>query len=385
MKDFIVHTPARDEWCWDAPLIVRIGCLNTAFSLLSCLPHSDKVLGYPCKDIYSVEVSDVQVFVEKRGNIFNFHLLDKSLDIPDPEELFERISLEESIELENNNVQIEIPESPGTNSTQSLKTEKMSNVSHEETRGTDLDLVETISKRSPIHGNADEQNPSAEVKAQEIFSSLLEAVSTIGTAAKEDGKEGFDRAVRNHKKGFVNQLKKIKEQMGTSTNNSRGLTKEDYKKVASESLNVVKQLGKTVKKEFSDQVSTLKTSTSIPKKKGWVKKIPKDKFRFGWIHIKEMRIYTKEILLKKSMKNFQSDFSSDKNCSQGWGRPILLKSVPIRGIELASKLKDDSGKPFIGNTIDKVIDSLSRILMAEVAKTNSGRVLKNTLGEVFSW
>ena len=28
-------------------------------------------------------VEDVQVFVEKRKNIFNFHLLDASLDIPD--------------------------------------------------------------------------------------------------------------------------------------------------------------------------------------------------------------------------------------------------------------------------------------------------------------
>ena len=34
------------------------------------------------KDVYHVEVEDVQVFVEKQRNLFNFHLLDPSLDIP---------------------------------------------------------------------------------------------------------------------------------------------------------------------------------------------------------------------------------------------------------------------------------------------------------------
>ena len=53
------------------------------FASVIQLPKIGRILNHTFFDVYTVLVEDVQVFVEKRNNIFNFHLLDASLDIPD--------------------------------------------------------------------------------------------------------------------------------------------------------------------------------------------------------------------------------------------------------------------------------------------------------------
>ena len=60
--DIVCHTPERDKWGWESPLIARCGHMRVRFSALSFLPFGQKVLfKYPCKDVYSVVVSDIQV------------------------------------------------------------------------------------------------------------------------------------------------------------------------------------------------------------------------------------------------------------------------------------------------------------------------------------
>ena len=127
IHDAVIHTPQRNEWQWDSPLIARIGKTQVTFNLYSVLNLPDGILhvikklfhiqgmecttskrtmislssqgskeypnlfqflllfkNIPLREIYTIQMEDVQVFVEKRRNVFNFHLLDDSLDIPDP-------------------------------------------------------------------------------------------------------------------------------------------------------------------------------------------------------------------------------------------------------------------------------------------------------------
>ena len=68
-RDIVCHTPHREEWKWDSPLIGRCGYMRVRFSFLSCVPFGQRFLRYPAKEVYSVLVCDMQVFVEKRANV----------------------------------------------------------------------------------------------------------------------------------------------------------------------------------------------------------------------------------------------------------------------------------------------------------------------------
>jgi hypothetical protein len=53
------------------------------FSLLALLRDFLHTLTPPV-DIYTIEVEDVQVFIERQGHVFNFYLLDSCIILPDP-------------------------------------------------------------------------------------------------------------------------------------------------------------------------------------------------------------------------------------------------------------------------------------------------------------
>ena len=402
IRDLIVHTPDRESWHWSSPLIVRIGCVEASFSLISCLDITYYSLGYPCKDIYVVEISDVQVFVEKRAHVFNFHLLDPSLALPNPADILSVSQQPTLVQSGSNlsNIKEDINESvassfAGKRSSMSLDVDintsrdttinDISETRPERIRSHSVDLIHTkrnIKGDLDIKGQDGEAN--AEAKANEIFSSVLEAVSSLGKAANEGGKEGLDRAIRNQKHGFVSQLKKIKQSFDSQGMNQKIATTVSkdgtkVKNVALESVKVIQHLKKAVKKEFKEQVDTIKTSTSLPKKQGYVKKESMDRFRFGWIFIRDARIFTKGVLLRSNVSDLK-DTSKAENKVDGWSKPILLKNVPINGSDLVS-----AEHPCIGNTMDKIVDILIKRMVTEMAKSNSGRLLQNTMGELFAW
>lgn len=401
MRDAVIHTPGRQAWKWDSPLIARIGQLDASFSLLSVINFTSNLLGYPCKDIYTVEVSDVQIFVEKRANVFNFHLLDRSLELPDPEAaLSAMISLGGEKML---NVDI-LDGGEGIESKVHASDDSIGSISDSSSTGTDDSVTaapESASTPSLINATvrtkSDSQSSivprkkssvssaSAETKANEIFNSMLGAVSSLGKAHHEGGKEGLNKAFRNQKEGFVSQLKKFRDNLdGPSARSDGGVSEGNgvkMKQVALESMKVMKHIGKTVEKEIKEQVGTFKTS--IPKKQGWVKKVNRDQFRFGRIILKDIRIFTKDMILKRKSSEATPP---EKTKVEGWSKPILLKLVAISGSELSpSAMKDDDGLPSIGRTIDKIVDAVMKRVLAEMAKTNTGRLLQNTLGEVFAW
>ena len=396
IRDLIVHTPDREAWRWSSPLIVRVGCVEATFSLVSCLDVTYYGLGFPCKDIYSVEMSDVQVFVEKRANVFNFHLLDPSLALPDPADILSTTSQSTHIQSDgthtNNrdsgDASVMSLSSVEKRSTFSLDIDMLSSEQKQEAQRARSQSADLVQMKRNIEGDKDykhqEDGANAELKANEIFSSVLEAVSSLGKAANEGGKEGLDRALRNQKKGFVSQLKKFKQTFDSHDVSSKvpSIVSKDgakVKNVARESVKVMQHLKQAVTKEFKEQANTLKSSTTIRKKEGWVKKESSDRLRFGWILVRDSRIFTKGVLLRNNSSDL-NDVCKDENKVEGWSKPILLKYVPISGSDLAS-----TEHPMIGNTMDKILDLLIRRVLSEIAKTNSGRLLQNTMGELFAW
>jgi len=371
-------------------LFARAGKVHCKLNILSCIQPIATLCGFPCKDIYSVCVEDVQIFVEKRRNVFNFHLFDGSLDIPDPQ-LLMSVTKEDA------------PQSPSIHS----------DIMNTDTLDLDKILIVQDNGKGGLETSFEmgSTNNSVEKKANEIVSSMLGAVSSLGRAVNEGGKKGFEKALKEQKVGIVEKLKKFQERkdtMGelfTSSNREKNV------------MTVMKEMGKAMEKNVSHiQEHFDSYKKPPPKKKGYIKKANQDIYRVGFIILSDVHIFTKNLLVSTKSKTEDSDsplsylhdenellrtppknerklgkeslFDNDRqNNAQGWSIPIWLKHVQITSPDLCpiKSMKDIQGQPSIGLRIDDILDILMKKMMTEIAKTNSGKILQMAWGDVFNW
>ena len=226
----------------------RIGRLEVKFHLLSliqCPPPEEgswafklyKLLNIDqflpiARDIYSVVVSDVQCFAEKRRNVFNFHLLDARLDIPDAKEVLASIKMDnkqqicqdkqavESGEYEEESCSIDSTEFKardgkslnGNNDQDRIDTgnervEKLlgSQTDSESFSNTNSFDLPGSHKEEALEPELEKSSNTllAETKANEIVMQMLGAVTNLGRAANEGGTRGQSDFLKNQKDGFV--------------------------------------------------------------------------------------------------------------------------------------------------------------------------------------
>jgi len=415
ITNLVAHTPQREEWMWESPCIARAGRIDVAFNLLSCLDHVGPFLGFPAKDVHTVLVSDVQVFVEKRRNVFNFHLLDPSLDLPEAADVMESLrGLQHQQRVEamavttvHGEEQHNMP--PAQAQAQAADALIGSPPSVESATDVFSDAL-TTAVSTDINGDAED-------KANEIVTNVLDAVSTIGKAANEGGKEGLHTALMSQKAGFVSQLKELKAKVADGKSKAAlQRSSSSLGRMAKDSITVMKQMGRAVEKnvsEFREQVDSYHQPP--PKKKGH--RPPKDILRFGCIVVRDVRIFmmtqknavasmsaaavtaedseTKATTVAAAStasaglttKPSTDDASIKSTIEGGWSKPIRIKEIAVSGAELCPPMRsrDENGLPGVGLPVEKVADILIKRLLAEAAKTNGGRVLHTAFGEVFSW
>jgi hypothetical protein len=82
----IIHTPHQDEWNWSSPVIARVGRVYIQVNIVGWVLDVIRLTSFeqPPVDIYTIEVADVQAFLERQYQVFNFYLLNKSIILPDP-------------------------------------------------------------------------------------------------------------------------------------------------------------------------------------------------------------------------------------------------------------------------------------------------------------
>lgn len=250
LKDVVLHNPNRKEWKWDSPLLARTGRLEVTFHLLSLiqcpLPPKDSLLfrlyqwldtdGFLplARDVYSVSISDVQCFAEKRRNVFNFHLLDARLDIPDAREVLASINIAKNQQISQEKQRTESGEKTGGSSPaeSTIIGSKDNNLNrnsarfrietygkHERdaslmgshsnpdcstTNTTSIDLVDYqhLGSTDPVFEKST-NTLLTETKANAIVMQMLGAVTNLGRAANEGGTRGLSDALKNQKDGFV--------------------------------------------------------------------------------------------------------------------------------------------------------------------------------------
>jgi len=381
-QDLILHNKDRDHWEWDSPCLARIGRIEATLNFASViqLPRIGRILDHSFFDIYTVLVEDVQVFVEKRKNIFNFHLLDPSLDIDEH-------VMEEYKETKRRKEGPEVIDQGGLNVSKSLSLDR------EEERG---DSVGVREEGVLTREREDEAN--------KIVEKLVGAVSNIGKAANEGGSKGLQSALRNQKSGLVENLKKLHTQKlvrGASTDTGR----DSWKSKKKHGVSVMRELGKVVEKNVSDIKNQIAILQKPPEKKqGWVTKQPDD-VRIGSILLREARIFTKDILVAKggngddaanvtsvlvaersSSRGSKEEKASNTSC--GWARPIVIFELAITGAELCPPLSarnSQTGMPRVAISMDRLVDIILKRIMAEIAKSNTGRLFSTAFGDVFSF
>jgi len=172
--------------------------------------------------------------------------------------------------------------------------------------------------------------------------SIVGAVSTLGHAVHQGGTRGLSDALRNQKDGFVSQLKKVQDLVGTSgtntssshspinnnmqssslssTNASGRITPTITTAIGStttaaattttttkgnrttlmakEGIQVMKQVGKVVEKNVLNMKEKVLDSYTKPPPLKADYKYPEhpDLFRVGFVELRDVRIFTKEMI-----------------------------------------------------------------------------------------
>lgn len=342
LKNVVAHTPKKNEWKWKSPLVFRIGSVYVEsnfvvaqifaiFSELWCLLRNKTAPPAPL-EIYTLEISDVQVFIERKQHIFNFYLMDPFYEIPDPRDILEQEQNPDSTQITSMTEEDSHVNAPAKDS------------SHQQFATT------------PSSSKEDED----EKKAQKLVAEMLLAVKTLGHAAESGSIKG---ALAQHRDTIKSKIKEIQE-----TNISEAMQ---------EGVRVIKRVGRKVAKTT----------------KGGVLPIPKRRtpdplpfnVRVGRIIIQDARLFTMTNNSKLNSAVDEKDTnSSSMDAQPTWNKPVGIQEIIIRAAELCPpmSLLDDCGKPALYQPIDKVVDVVWKRIFARIFAENTGHFLTTALGEV---
>ena len=379
VHDLIIHNKERDEWEGDSPCLARVGRIEATVNFASViqLPFFERILNHTFFDIYNVLVEDVQAFVEKRKNVFNFHLLDPSLDIPDHAPI-----MEEYNQTKAKRKKLELGDSQ-------MSMSRSSSLEREEQRGDSVDIRE---EEVPARDKEEEAN--------KIVEKLVGAVSKIGKAANEGGSKGLQSALRNQKDGLVTSLKQLHTQKSSTRDIAVERQDSSWKAKKEHGVSVMRELGKVVEKNVADIKSQVAFLQKPPGKKPGYVSSPPDDIRVGSMLFREARIFTKDILVTKggggddavkatsmlvsersgrSLKGSNAD-----GTGSGWAKPIVIFELAVTGAELCPPMSardPATGMPVVGISMDRLLDILLKRVMAEAARSNTGRLFQSAFGD----
>ena len=369
ISDVIIHSPRREQWRWESPALARIGRAYIESNVLAILLRFWLTNEEIPLDLNSIEISDVQVFVERKEQIFNFYLLDPHVNVPDPV----------------------WDESEDRQLPAAREDEEDSSWMHLSTTET---ASATSSNTALASGNDEDVNA-----AQKLVDDMLRA---IGRAAK---KGTIQEALSESRLSITNHLRALQQSTSKST------------QVMQEGVKLVQH----VSKQFAEKERQLQKVVQPSRKPS-----KKDKIvyaRVGRIILLDARIFTRDFFFEGEDRSRRgvandndgdddSDVDGDDNdktstaasavsttttaasasmqLSSSWGKPIHLKRVFIRASDLSPSvmIKDTSHAlqpPAVYQPLDRVIEVIQRRILAEIAKSNTGRVFQTALGEMVTY
>jgi hypothetical protein len=82
-SNVVIHAPAQRVWKWKAPIFARIGKVYVESNTVQCLLSLFFLLEEIPVELYTVHLSDIQCFIERKHNMYNFFLLDPTMILPE--------------------------------------------------------------------------------------------------------------------------------------------------------------------------------------------------------------------------------------------------------------------------------------------------------------
>ena len=154
--------------------------------------------------------------MEKRRNVFNFHLLDERLDLPDADEVIDSLRGLNSLRDTKTSTKTSTSTSDGKSDEVISTDAQMPGASlSQSTSGATVPIEGIAIPKDNISSSSlavavaektltsEEEDLEGAKKADELVTSIVKAVSSLGRAANEGGTEGLSNALRNQKDGFV--------------------------------------------------------------------------------------------------------------------------------------------------------------------------------------
>ena len=403
----VIHTPKREEWQWESPLICRIGRVyvehNWVSSFLAMLLRM--VTGQGQKQIielYTVEVSDIQGFIERKQNIFNFYLMDKLFDLPEPKVILEAEQRAKDLQKHQRQEGEE-----NSNDDTDGKQPQQDNVSEVSTDlNVEQNCVEVVSnlnreQNGSVAGSAtaslvqegkeDLMEVEEHRQAQQLVDDMFTAVKSIGRNARKRG--SLAAAMVEHRAQLTSKLKQFK-----GTKNKSASMQEGVK--------VIQRVGKAVAKKTKD-IQTVMPKMPPRREANEVLIFA----RVGRVIVEDARIFTrtstigqgkspsepsvgpgkpgegsaikqldKETAGDKSKRdtNSKGTFMAVEGLGAKWNKPVGISEIVLRSSELCppNSLLDENGLPAIYQPVDKILDVILKRALVGLAQSNTNRFLQ---------
>ena len=127
--------------------------------------------------------------------------------------------------------------------------------------------------------------------------------------------------------------------------------------------------------------------------------------RFGRVIMEDLRVFTRSSFSNNSNhgadKNHNTETattsrssdhlavnsSSNNNNNTSWNKPIVVGHLAVRPSEFCAPLtvKDEDGLPELYRPINYCMDAIMKRVVAEMAKSNTGTLLKTAMGEILDF
>ena len=191
---------------------------------------------------------------------------------------------------------------------------------------------------------------------------------------------------------IFSHLKNVQKIVGFS-NENESKEKSTSIGIAKESIQVMKQVGKVVEKNVKNMKEQVDALSKPPLfRQNWAKPDNPELFRFGFIFLQDVRIFTKDIIVvpgseekaKAGITNHEIERQTIS--AMGWSKPIIVEEIKLHPTELCP-LKDGSDSFVgVGQPIENIMNVvLERIFTEMAANSISGKLLNNAFADVFAW
>lgn len=339
LSNVVIHSPKRDLWKWESPLLARIGKIHVETNLVRVLLSMALLREEPPLEIYTLRMSDIQVFVERKHQVFNIYLLDPHNVIPDPQ-------FDEEETSEN-----KVISGTGDNS----------NATKNNGGGLAKSTTDDSSRQEEMSEAS--STPAEEETAKQLVDEMIKAVQSLGKAARDGS---LPEALQQQRQSVATKLKEL--QKGKPIKSLA--VKDGIRIVQHVSKAVVEKTQKIVQQPDKRQLENEKVVYA----------------RFGRVIMEDLRVFTRWNVTNGVSTASATDKTSSSEASQAeadsalfnsWNKPIVVDRLAVRPSEFCAPLAvtDDDGLPPLYRPINYCMDAILKSVVAEMAKSNTGRLL----------